>query len=60
MREEKYYEVTWKEFKEKYSSCAVMNIKIKRKEFDKLLAENSTELYGMAYNKFIRGAEKYY
>jgi len=50
MREEKYYEVTWKEFKEKYSSCAVMNIKIKRKEFDKLLVENSTKLYGMAWH----------
>ena len=60
MREEKYYEIRWKEFKEKCSSCAVLNEKIVYDEFKMLLAHNSQKLYGMAYNKFISRPEKYY
>ncbi len=50
MREEKYYEIRWKEFKEKCSSCVVLNEKIGYDEFKMLLAHNSQKLYGMAWH----------
>ena len=50
MREEKYYEIRWKEFKEKYSTSAVLNEKIGYDEFNKLLANNSPYLYGMRWH----------
>lgn len=50
MREKKYYKIEWKEFKEKYSSSAVLNEKIGYDEFNKLLANNSPYLYGMRWH----------
>lgn len=50
MREEKYYKIEWKEFKERYSSSAIKNDRIGYEEFENLLLDNSPCLYGMKWH----------